>query len=80
MESGPPEQGEIGNKFSPEYLVSLTAPKPSVQHFRGEGKRHFVGGRFLPEDVASKYGLDLPEYQGIDQVLELDVNAKVEKL
>jgi NAD(P)H-hydrate epimerase len=78
VEAGPPKPGEVGHKFMPNYLISLTAPKPAVQHFRGE--RHFIGGRFLGEDVARKYGLDIPDYQGMDQIVEVDVNAIVEKL
>jgi NAD(P)H-hydrate epimerase len=35
-----------------------------------------VGGRFLTRDVAEKYELDLPKYPGIDQVLEVAVDAE----
>ncbi|KAJ0427007.1 YjeF N-terminal domain-like protein [Aspergillus carlsbadensis] len=72
VESGPPKEGP-GSGFMPEYLISLTAPKPCVRFYRG---RHFVGGRFLTRDVADKYGLDLPKYLGIDQVLEVGVDAE----
>ncbi|KAL3486722.1 YjeF N-terminal domain-like protein [Aspergillus germanicus] len=72
VESGPPKEGP-GSGFMPEYLISLTAPKPCVKFYRG---RHFVGGRFLTRDVAEKYGLDLPKYPGIDQVLEVGVDAE----
>ncbi|MCJ1475130.1 hypothetical protein MMC13_003790 [Lambiella insularis] len=71
IESGPPQEGP-GKTFQPEALVSLTAPKPLVKHFKG---RHFVGGRFLPPSVAEKYNLDMPEYQGVDQIVELDRNG-----
>lgn len=57
----------------PQYLISLTAPKPCVKFYKG---RHFVGGRFLTKDIAGKYGLDLPQYQGIDQVAEVGVDAE----
>ena len=43
IETGPPESG-LGSKFNPNFLISLTAPKPLVKHFRG---RHFIGGRFV---------------------------------
>ena len=33
--------------------------------------RRLMGYRFLPPKVAEKYDLDLPEYHGIDQILEL---------
>ncbi|ETN39827.1 YjeF family domain-containing protein [Cyphellophora europaea CBS 101466] len=78
VEEGPPKEGELGAKFMPEYLISLTAPKPCVQWFKG--KRHFVGGRFLGQEFAEKFGLDVPAYEGVEQVAELEVGAKVEKL
>ncbi|TVY20983.1 NAD(P)H-hydrate epimerase [Lachnellula arida] len=67
IEDGPPPSGP-GATFMPGTLVSLTAPKPLVKFFKG---RHFVGGRFVSPDVAEKYDLDLPEYEGIDQVVEV---------
>ncbi|RAH75309.1 NADHX epimerase [Aspergillus aculeatinus CBS 121060] len=72
IESGPPRDGP-GAKFMPEALISLTAPKPCVKFYRG---RHFVGGRFLTRGIAEKYGLDVPDYQGVDQVLEVGVDAE----
>ena len=72
IEDGPPPEGP-GAKFMPATLISLTAPKPLVKHFRGT---HFVGGRFLPPSVAEKYGLDLPEYQGIDQIVEVKIEGQ----
>ncbi|KAL4916841.1 YjeF N-terminal domain-containing protein [Aspergillus aurantiobrunneus] len=72
VERGPPREGP-GSRFMPEFLVSLTAPKPCVAFYKG---RHFVGGRFLNPDVARKYGLDLPQYQGLDQVVEVGVDAE----
>jgi NAD(P)H-hydrate epimerase len=77
VEAGPPKQGEIGSDFMPEYLISLTAPKPSVKFYKG---RHFVGGRFLGKEVAEKFGLDLPKYEGTDQVAEVKASANIEKL
>ncbi|KAL8296057.1 hypothetical protein RB597_008956 [Gaeumannomyces tritici] len=67
IENGPPKSG-LGSNFNPAVLVSLTAPKPLAQHFRG---RHFVGGRFVTPAIAKKYELELPEYEGLDQVAEL---------
>ncbi|KAL8952057.1 MAG: hypothetical protein Q9222_002009 [Ikaeria aurantiellina] len=67
IEDGPPKSGP-GAKFHPETLISLTAPKPLVSHFKG---RHFVGGRFLPPSVAEKYHLDIPDYKGVDQIVEV---------
>lgn len=44
IEEGPPSSGP-GSSFHPAVLVSLTAPKPLVKHFKG---RHFIGGRHDP--------------------------------
>lgn len=77
VEGGPPEEGLVGHEFMPEYLISLTAAKPCVKHYKG--KRHFIGGRFLSQDVANKFGLDVPEYQGVDQIAEVPVDIKVEE-
>ncbi|KAI9698571.1 MAG: hypothetical protein M1820_007461 [Bogoriella megaspora] len=71
IEDGPPDSGP-GKGFMPESLVSLTAPKPLVKYFKG---RHFVGGRFLSKAVADKYNLDVPDYQGIDQIVEVPVEG-----
>lgn len=78
VEGGPPEEGLVGHEFMPEFLISLTAAKPSVRWFKG--KRHFIGGRFLSSAVADKYGLDVPDYQGVEQIAEVEVGVKVEKL
>ncbi|KAK0105995.1 hypothetical protein ONS95_004502 [Cadophora gregata] len=67
IEDGPPASGP-GSSFNPTVLVSLTAPKPLVKYFKG---RHFVGGRFVSPDIQKKYNLELPEYEGIDQVVEV---------
>jgi NAD(P)H-hydrate epimerase len=78
VEDGPPQKGDLGSEFMPEFLISLTAAKPCVQWYKG--RRHFVGGRFLGKEMAGKYGLDVPEFQGVEQIAELEVGAKVEKL
>lgn len=72
IQSGPPKEGP-GAKFMPQALISLSAPKPCVRFYRG---RHFIGGRFLTKEITDKYGLDLPQYAGIDQVLEIGVDAE----
>jgi len=68
IESGPPAAGP-GKNFNPATLISLTAPKPLVRFFHG---RHFVGGRFVPPDIAVKYDIQVPDYPGVDQIVELD--------
>ncbi|KAI9783308.1 MAG: hypothetical protein M1816_001440 [Peltula sp. TS41687] len=72
IEEGPPDSGP-GKEFHPDALVSLTAPKPLVKWFKG---RHFVGGRFLTPQIAQKYDLDVPAYEGIDQILELETDGE----
>jgi len=63
------DDGDVsGTGFIPDVLVSLTAPKNSSKLFQG---RHFCGGRFLPPMLASKYNLQMPNYQGVSQVVEL---------
>lgn len=97
----------------PQYLISLTAPKPLVRFFKG---RHFLGGRygisflfpallfvaimllspicligdkcmytrtetekltsssrFVTPEISEKYNLQLPEYEGVDQIVEMPV-------
>ncbi|KAJ8662281.1 YjeF family domain-containing protein [Lichtheimia ornata] len=64
------EQGPSNNvKFQPDVLVSLTAPKICANHFKG--KRHFLGGRFVPPAIAKKYDFEVPPFHGSDQVVEL---------
>jgi len=67
IENGPPPSGP-GSSFMPAALVSLTAPKPLVKYFKG---RHLIGGRFVSPSIAKKYNFDIPEYEGIDQVVEV---------
>ncbi|KAJ5534220.1 hypothetical protein N7527_000474 [Penicillium freii] len=72
IQSGPPKEGP-GANFMPHALISLSAPKPCVAFYRG---RHFIGGRFLTKNITDKYGLALPKYQGVEQVLEIGVDAE----
>ena len=67
IEDGPPKDGP-GRDFMPQGLISLTAPKPLVKYYRGT---HFLGGRFLPPEVAEKYDLEYPTYPGCDQVVDV---------
>ncbi|THU97125.1 YjeF N-terminal domain-like protein [Dendrothele bispora CBS 962.96] len=57
-----------GVGLQPDVLISLTAPKEGVRQFGG---RHFLGGRFIPKALEEKFGLNLPEYPGSDQIVEL---------
>lgn len=33
-------------------------------------------GRFVSPDIKEKYDIDLPEYPGIDQVIEVGINGE----
>ena len=74
IDQGPPSDGP-GRGYNPDGLISLTAPKPLVKWFKG---RHFVGGRFVNQEMANKYEFDVPPYKGSDQIVE--VSAQGEKL
>lgn len=57
-----------GHMWSPQMLVSLTAPKLCAREFKG---RHWLGGRFVPPSMAARLQLELPEYSGTDTVVLL---------
>lgn len=59
---------EAGVGLNPDVLISLTAPKEGVKDFTG---RHFLGGRFVTKAFEKKYALNLPEYPGVNQIVEL---------
>ncbi|XP_063017323.1 yjeF N-terminal domain-containing protein 3 isoform X2 [Melospiza melodia melodia] len=63
--------GPVGGSgdISPDVLVSLAAPKEVARRFRG--RRHFLAGRFVPEELRRKFGLSPPEYPGSDCVVAL---------
>lgn len=63
------DRGDVaGTGLRPHALISLTAPKLCASSFSG---RHFLGGRFVPPALVSKYGLQLPAFPGASQVVEL---------
>ncbi|KAF8628509.1 hypothetical protein AX15_003855, partial [Amanita polypyramis BW_CC] len=69
------EQGNVeGLGLEPEVLVSLTAPKVGVKGFRGQ---HFLGGRFVPKTLEEKYELNLPDYSGYEQIVQLESAQKL---
>lgn len=39
------DEGNVNNTFTPDMLVSLTAPKKCAKDFQGA---HYLGGRFVP--------------------------------
>ncbi|CAB9518144.1 YjeF N-terminal domain-containing protein 3 [Seminavis robusta] len=72
------DEGDVAKTgFMPDVLISLTTPKHCSRSFPG---RHFVGGRFLPPKLAEKYGVQMPPYPGVSQVMEIksaSVDAKM---
>ncbi|KAL7418608.1 hypothetical protein Q5752_007066 [Cryptotrichosporon argae] len=60
--------GEVVPTIRPEALISLTIPKLGVKEYKG---RHWLGGRFVPPDVDKKFGLNVPKYEGLDQVVDI---------
>ena len=57
------EKGNVtGEGLEPAMLVSLTAPKECARGFKGA---HWLGGRFLPQKFAERYGITLPAYAGV---------------
>ena len=67
VENGPDEQQAV--VLRPDCLISLTAPKLCAKHHTGP--HHYLGGRFIPEMIAKKYGLVLPDYPNVDQFVKL---------
>lgn len=64
------EQGPIGDIFlEPELLISLTAPKLCARYFTG--KNHYLGGRFIPENIEKEYELELIQYPGIETCVKI---------
>ncbi|XP_057806324.1 pyridoxine/pyridoxamine 5'-phosphate oxidase 1, chloroplastic-like isoform X2 [Salvia miltiorrhiza] len=64
------EDGDIsGEGIKPDMLVSLMAPKLCAKRFRGP--HHFLGGRFVPQSIVSKYELKLPAYPGTSMCVQI---------
>lgn len=57
---------------TPDVLVSLSAPKQFAKEMpeRASGGNvvHYVGGRFVPPDLAEEMGIVLPEFVGVDTI------------
>lgn len=63
------EKGPVTNYYQPTMLISLTAPKLCAKYFTGE--YHFLGGRFVPMQLAKEFDLNLPIYTGIENFVRL---------
>eukprot|EP01100_Stratorugosa_tubuloviscum_P014884 TRINITY_DN821_c0_g6_i1.p1 TRINITY_DN821_c0_g6~~TRINITY_DN821_c0_g6_i1.p1 ORF type:complete len:232 (-),score=86.70 TRINITY_DN821_c0_g6_i1:107-802(-) len=60
------ESNPVDSIIQPNVLVSLTAPKLCALNFKGI---HYLGGRFVPPKLALKYELNLPKYEGSNQIV-----------
>ncbi|KAJ1819028.1 hypothetical protein LPJ75_001287 [Coemansia sp. RSA 2598] len=66
------EAGDVhGAGLSPDMLISLTAPKVCAKHFKG--RFHYLGGRFVPPEMAKELGI--PRFPGSDQCIRLETPA-----
>ena len=63
------ELGNIERKgLEPSLLISLTFPKKCATKFSG---KHYIGGRFLPDLIAKKYGINAPIFPNADQFVDI---------
>jgi len=62
VDEGPPSDG-ITPIIRPSVLISLTSPKMCAS--KATDCKHYAAGRFVPEDLATKYNLQLPPYPGV---------------
>ena len=58
-----------GVGLEPDLLVSLTAPKECAKLF--QGRFHYLGLRLIPQELAAKFHVKLPQYPGTDQIVQL---------
>lgn len=68
-EGRPTGEDKSTPSFTPEVVLSLTAPKIGMKGFSA---RHLLGGRFVPEKIIAKYGLQgLDRYEEDQQVVDI---------
>eukprot|EP00727_Mastigamoeba_balamuthi_P002126 m51a1_g11910 hypothetical protein (226) ;mRNA; f:634976-635969 len=65
VEKGNTDGTSIAN---PAVVVSMSAVKLCMKEFKGI---HYLGGRFVPPQMAREMGLDLPQFPGSDPVVRL---------
>jgi NAD(P)H-hydrate epimerase len=66
VEQGPPHPSAL----QPDCLVSLTAPKLCANYLKPSA-HHWLGGRFVPPSLLTKYNLTLPWTSDVEQCLKL---------
>ncbi|CAG9473701.1 pyridoxal 5'-phosphate synthase, putative [Plasmodium vivax] len=62
--------GSAANALSvnSEMNISLMLPKEGVRHY---GKKHYLGGRFIPNSIVEKYNLKVPQFAGDNSYVQL---------
>lgn len=68
------DEGPIGTDIGASMLVSLTAPKPCARKFAEQkNKAHYLGGRFINDKIAAKYGIEelISKYSGDELIVKL---------
>ncbi|CAI2294411.1 unnamed protein product [Caenorhabditis sp. 36 PRJEB53466] len=71
VEKGAPE-AETEGVITPHAIISLTLPKLCMQNWTGP---HFLGGRFIPRQLAKDLELQMPIYPGYEQIVKLEMLA-----
>ncbi|GMI04144.1 hypothetical protein TrVE_jg7019 [Triparma verrucosa] len=68
------DSGDVNDtKYSPDSLISLTAPKTGSKGFTG---RHWLGGRFVPKRFEAEFGIKTEDiYEGAEMVRELTTTS-----
>ncbi|KAJ3166673.1 hypothetical protein HDU88_003156 [Geranomyces variabilis] len=63
-------KGDPGDGIKPDLLISLSIPKRGVESYTG---RHFLGGRFVPPDLAKELGFSTPwgRHPGMQQCVDI---------
>lgn len=69
-------EGNSNDGFTPNAIVSLTAPKVGVKEFAEAGGTHYLGGRFISGQMDLKYGLNLPQYSGTSQCVDITTHKQ----
>ena len=64
------EKGNVhGFGLNPDLLISLSAPKLCSKQFKG--RYHYLGLRMIPQELADKYRLKLPEFPSTEQIVQI---------
>lgn len=69
------DKGDIFDECvrTPDVLVSLTAPKPcaDVLQKKRPSLVHYVGGRFVPPRLCTRFDFDVPDYEGTNVIARI---------